>query len=179
MLLVGSIGLWFRFCLSLVKNAVSILDKDGEKSGTLCDPSLQSRQLARFDMIAGVGAFRPLRRINRIAISTVVTLGVWRIITLKAVWLAAGESGDRILTAILLFVSASWVISLVWICFSKSKQREIPAALPGHCANPDPPDQLAQRRADHCAFAAWHADCQFSERDLHRSILGASEPALI
>lgn len=68
------------------------------------------------------------RKLARIAVSTLLTLGVWRIITLKSVWLAAGESGDRILTAILLLVSASWVISLVWICFSKSRQTGNPAA---------------------------------------------------
>jgi hypothetical protein len=66
------------------------------------------------------------RKLSRMAISTLLTLLVWRVITLKAVWVAAGESGDRILTAILLFVSASWVISLVWICFSKSRQTQKP-----------------------------------------------------
>ena len=66
------------------------------------------------------------RKLSRMAISTLLTLIVWRVITLKAVWVAAGESGDRILTAILLFVSASWVISLVWICFSKSRQTQKP-----------------------------------------------------
>src|SRR6202035_2362703 len=68
------------------------------------------------------------RKLSRMSISTLLTLIVWRIITLKAVWVAAGESGDRFLTAILLFVSASWVISLVWICFSKSRQTDIHAA---------------------------------------------------
>jgi hypothetical protein len=66
------------------------------------------------------------RKLSRMAISTLLTLVVWRIVTLKAVWVAAGESGDRFLTAILLFESASWVISLVWICFSKSRQTETP-----------------------------------------------------
>lgn len=72
------------------------------------------------------------RKLSTMSISTLLMLVVWRIITLKAVWVAAGESGDRFLTAILLFVSASWVISLVWICFSKSRQAEIPASAATH-----------------------------------------------
>jgi len=69
-----------------------------------------------------------LGKLGKTTIATLLMLVVWRIITLKAVWVAAGERGDRTLTAILLFVSASWVISLVWICFSKLRQTGIPAA---------------------------------------------------
>jgi len=69
-----------------------------------------------------------LGKLGKTTIATLLTLVVWRIVTLKAVWVAAGERGDRTLTAILLFVSASWVISLVWICFSKLRQTGIPAA---------------------------------------------------
>jgi hypothetical protein len=72
------------------------------------------------------------RKLSAMSISTLLTLVVWRIITLKAVWVAAGDSGDRFLTAILLFVSASWVVSLVWICFSKSRQTDIHAATATH-----------------------------------------------
>ena len=64
------------------------------------------------------------RKLSRMAVSTLLTVGVWRIVTLKAVWLAVGAGGDRILAAVLLFVSASWVISLVWICFSKSESKK-------------------------------------------------------
>ncbi len=69
-----------------------------------------------------------LGKLGKTTIATLLMLVVWRIVTLKAVWVAAGERGDRTLTAILLFVSASWVISLVWICFSKLRQTGIPAA---------------------------------------------------
>jgi len=122
-----AIGLWFRFCLSLVKSAFRLLTR------TTRNPIHSAMRVSNPDNVAHVdGSQRerlsPLRKINRIAVSTALTLAVWRIVTLKAVWLAAGASGDRILAAILLFVSASWVISLVWICFSKSRQTEIPAA---------------------------------------------------
>lgn len=118
------IGLWFKFCLSLVKNAFRLLTRTARNPAHCAMRVSKPDNLAHFD-VPLPGRLSPLRKINRIVISTALTLGVWRIITLKAVWLAAGESGDRILTAILLFISASWVISLVWICFSKSKQREL------------------------------------------------------
>ncbi len=121
-----AIGLWFRFCLSLVKNAFRVLTR------TARNPIHSAMRVSNADSVAHFdrsqrGRLSPLRKINRIAISTALTLAVWRIVTLKAVWLAAGVRGDRILAAVLLFVSASWVISLVWICFSKSKRKKIPA----------------------------------------------------
>jgi hypothetical protein len=61
-------------------------------------------------------------------VSTLFAFGVWRIATLKALWFAAGEGVYRILAAILVVVSASWAISLVWICFSKSRQETIVVA---------------------------------------------------
>ena len=121
------IGLWFKFCLSLLKNSVRLLTR------TARNPACSAMRASTSDCLAHRDVSRrrelpPLRKIKRIVISTALTLAVWRIVTLKAVWLAAGASGDRILAAVLLVVSASWVISLVWICFSKSRQTEIPAA---------------------------------------------------
>lgn len=120
-----AIGLWLRFCLSLVKNAFRVFPR------TAGNPIDSETQVSNPDRVAQFGRSRrghlsPLRKINRIAISTAVTLAVWRIITLKAVWLVAGASGDRIPAAVLLFVSVSWVISLVWICFSKSESKKTP-----------------------------------------------------
>jgi len=119
------IGLWFRFCLSLLKNTFRPL------TTTAIDPIHSAMRISNSDRVVHIdrsqrAQLSPLRKVTEIAISTVLTLGVWRIVTLKAIWVAAGESGDRILTAMLLFVSASWVISLVWICFSKSRQTEKP-----------------------------------------------------
>ena len=120
------IGPWFKFCLSLVKSAFRLL------TGTARNQEHSAMRVSETDNLTHVdvqlrGRLSPLRKIKGMLISTALTLGIWRIVTLRAVWVAAGESGDRILTAILLFVSASWVISLVWICFSKSKRNEIPA----------------------------------------------------
>ena len=120
-----AIGLWFRFCLSLLKNTFRPL------TTTARNPTHSSMRISNPDRVVRIDSSQrerlsPLRRVTEIAISTGLTLAVWRIVTLKAVWVAAGESGDRILTAILLFVSASWAISLVWICFSKSRQTETP-----------------------------------------------------
>jgi hypothetical protein len=125
-----AIGLWLRFCLSLVKSGFRFL------TGTARNPIDSATQISNPDGVAPFdrsqrGYLSPLRKIYGIAISTAVTLVVWRIVTLKTVWLAAGASGDRILAALLLFVSASWVISLIWICFSKSESKNIrPIAQP-------------------------------------------------
>jgi hypothetical protein len=121
-----AIGLWFRFCLSLLKKTFRPL------TTTAIDPIHSAMRISNPGRVVHIDRSQrehlsPLRKVTEIAISTVLTLAVWRIVTLKAVWVAAGESGDRVLTAILLFVSASWVISLVWICFSKSRQTETPA----------------------------------------------------
>src|SRR4030088_2404618 len=121
-----AIGLGFRFCLSLVKNGFRLLTRTARNRIHSAMRVSNLDNIAHFDRSQSV-RLSPLKKINRIAISTTLTLAVWRIVTLKAVWLAAGASGDRTLAAALLFVSASWVISLVWICFSKSKPQKIPA----------------------------------------------------
>ena len=113
------LGLWSSLCVSLVR-----------KLFRLVKGIPRNRRYTLNDAQPSRTEFSFVRRLSRMAISTLLTLGVWRIVTLKAVWLSAGKSGDRILTAILLFVSASWVISLVWICFSKSERNKIPA--PAH-----------------------------------------------
>jgi hypothetical protein len=125
-----AIGLWLRFCLSLVKSGFRLL------TGTARNPIESATQVSDPDGVAPFdrsqrGHLSPLRKIYRIAISTAVTLAVWRIVTLKTVWLAAGASGDRILAALLLFLSASWVISLIWICFATSESKKVhPIAQP-------------------------------------------------
>lgn len=120
-----AIGLWLRFCLSLVKNAFRALRRTARNPIDSATQVSNPDRVAQFDR-SQRGYLSPLRKINRIAISTAVTLAVWRIVTLKTVWLAAGASGDRILAALLLFVSAAWVISLIWICFSRSESKKIP-----------------------------------------------------
>jgi hypothetical protein len=59
------------------------------------------------------------------AISTLLTLGVWRIATLNSLWLATNASVHRFIAAVLLLVSAGWVISLIWIVLSKRQPRRI------------------------------------------------------
>jgi hypothetical protein len=121
-----AIGLWFRFCWSLVKNASRLLTRAARNPASSAMLVSKHDSLGHFDGPLWMG-LSPRRKIKRIMVSTVFTLAVWRIVTLKAVWLAAGESGDRILAAVLLLVSALWVISVVLICFAKSKRKKIPA----------------------------------------------------
>jgi hypothetical protein len=118
------IGLWFRMCVSLIRRLFEFLHR--RPRGLVAyrsnrnDIETPKRELTAESSSIG--------KLGKTTIATLLTLLVWRTVTLKAVWFAAGAGGDRILAAVLLFVSASWVISLVWICFSKSKPKKIPAA---------------------------------------------------
>ncbi len=114
------IGLWFRFCMSLLRTLFRLVI--GTTTAVRQSPVLVQKS----ESFAASNA--PLRtepsslaRVSRMVISTLVTVGVWSAITWKPIWIAAGPTGDKILTVVLLFVSAAWPISLVWIWFSKPR----------------------------------------------------------
>ena len=65
------------------------------------------------------------KRLYKMTISTLLTLGVWRIATLNSIWIATNASVHRFIAAVLLLVSAGWVISLIWIVLSKRQPRGI------------------------------------------------------
>ena len=109
------LGLWSTLWVSIVRMLFRLLTK-----------TARNRRDSSNDTRPSGTDFSFARKFSKMSASTLLTVAVWRIVTLKAVWVAAGESGDRILTAILLFVSASWVISLIWICFSQSKRQTMP-----------------------------------------------------
>ena len=122
--IVGRIlGIWFRVCVSAIRSLFQFLHQ--RLRGLAHISNRDDFEAPNRDLTAESSS---LGKLGKSTIATLLTLVVWRIVTLKAVWLAAGASGDRILTAVLLFVNASWVISLVWICFSKSKPKRISAA---------------------------------------------------
>lgn len=93
------LGLWFGFCVSLPRNLVALVVRNEQ----------------------GRRRWSWLQRVGKMAVSTLLTLGVWTVVTWKPVWVAASAEGDRVLTVVLIFVSAAWPISLVWIWFSKPK----------------------------------------------------------
>ena len=101
------VGLWLRFCLSLPRKLVALVVRNEQ----------------------GRRKWSWLRRVGKMAVSTLLTLGVWTVVTWKPLWVAAGAEGDRVLTMVLIFVSAAWPISLVWIWFSKPKYRSVAANL--------------------------------------------------
>jgi hypothetical protein len=119
------LSLWSSLWVSVVRKLFQLLTK---ASRSRREASSWDSDGYNFLTRQSETEFSFARKLSRMAVSTLLTVGVWRIVTLKAVWLAVGAGGDRILAAVLLFVSASWVISLVWICFSKSKPKKIPAA---------------------------------------------------
>ena len=112
-------GLWLKFCLSLPRRLVHLLGGLWRNNPRLGQPVLQREGCSHRSRSKGL----PLGKLGRIIISTAVTLLVWDVATWKPLWTAAGRGGERILAAILLLVSASWVISLVWVCFSKPQPR--------------------------------------------------------
>ena len=126
--IIGKVlGLWFSCCVSVprsifrrVRNSIGRVTNRGNSGGL-------HRQVLPQDVF--------FRRLSKAVISTSLTLSVWCAITWKPVWTAAGIEGDRILTAILLLVSVSWVISLIWICFSKSGSNESGRRQQSHPSN--------------------------------------------
>ena len=112
------LGLWSSFCMSLFRNIFRLVI--GIKMAVRKTPLLVQKS-DTFGAGNGLVQTKPssLGSGSRMAISTLVTVGVWRAITWKPIWLAAGPGGDKILTVVLLFVSAAWPISMVWIWFSR------------------------------------------------------------
>src|SRR6266498_111421 len=97
--IVGKIlGLWFRVCVSAITRLFRFVH--GLLQGFVAYISNHSNFETPNRQWSAVPW--PRGRLGKTTISTLLTLVVWRIITLKAVWAAAGESGDRILTVILL-----------------------------------------------------------------------------
>jgi len=111
---IGKIlGLWFRTCAAVVKEILQLFLSRG----------LRYRSFALFPAFEPctkdpVGHLLVKKTIN-IVISSAVTLLIWMTLTWKPVWNSAGPRGDRILAAILLLVSALWIVSLISICFWK------------------------------------------------------------
>ncbi len=123
-------GLWLKFCLSLPRRLVRLLARVGRTNHRFDQPALQREERNQPSPRKGL----PLGKLGKIIVSSSLTLLVWIITTWKPIWTDAGADGERILAAILLVVSASWVISLVWICFSKSRRSEV-AVLGGSSAD--------------------------------------------
>lgn len=112
------IGLWFRFCVSLPRNLFRVVIGT---TTVVRKPPLSVQKSDSFAASNGPPRTETslLWRVGKMAISTLVTVGVWSAITWKPIWIGAGPAGDKILTVVILFVSAAWPISLVWIWLSK------------------------------------------------------------
>jgi hypothetical protein len=139
-------GLWLRFWFSLPGRLFRFL------TGTARNPRRCELPVLTRDQLNKPGIPFPMEpsphgQVRRIIISTLLTLTMWRAITWKPFWTAAGPRGDRILAAILLLVTASWLISLVWICCSKSRRKGTGVA-PIPRSKRRTSGQIAQRRAE-------------------------------
>jgi hypothetical protein len=119
----GVVGLWLRFCFSLPKRLCSRLRI---LSRNTSDGSADINY--RKGTHSGVaGRFRSgLAKTIKIVMATLVTLVIWAIVTSKPIWTAAGADGNRILAGVLMMVSATWVISVLWISFSQPRKKQIP-----------------------------------------------------
>ena len=116
------LGLWWYLWALLVLRLFRVLAKAARnrRDASYGDPN---RRHSIDDIRPSGTEFSFARRLSWMTVSTLATLGVWKIITIKTVWIVVGESGDRMLAAVLLFVSASWITSLVWICLFPSRKR--------------------------------------------------------
>jgi hypothetical protein len=98
------IGLWCGFWISLLRRLFLIFRTRTESS-----KPYDRSHLSRFEIRA---------KVYRLAISTVLVLGFWRVATLKPLWSTLNESGHRVILLSLFLLTASWMILVVWICFS-------------------------------------------------------------
>jgi len=105
------LGLWCGFWISLLKRLFFIFGTPTENSNP---DSRAGTRLSTFAIRA---------KLYWIAISTLLMLGIWRLATLKPFWLAFNESGHRIIVSSLFLLTASWTMSIIWICSSKARKR--------------------------------------------------------
>src|SRR5258708_11489403 len=87
-----AIGLWFRFCLSLLKNTFRPL------TTTAIDPIPSAMRISNPDRVVHIDRSQrehlsPFRKVTEIAISTVLTLAGVRTVPLQSVWVGPGEGG--------------------------------------------------------------------------------------
>ena len=109
------LALWTAFWITVFRKIFRLILNGYRNSHSLTEHGCNQSQLhvrLRSDSTLA-------KRLYRMAISTLLTLGVWRIATLNSVWLATSASAHRFIAAVLLLVSAGWVISLIWIVLSK------------------------------------------------------------
>lgn len=101
------LGLWCGFWITLPKRLLRILETNikHSKSHNHTDARLPS--------------FEVRVKFYRIAVCTLLMLGFWRIATLKPLWSTFNERGHRIILSLLFLLTVSWMMSVVWIYFSK------------------------------------------------------------
>jgi hypothetical protein len=113
------LGLWSSFCVSAIRGLFRLTRGMVRGPRASADWTPQPADYACKVPKRTEPSF--FARVGKTAISTLVTLGVWSAITWKPIWIAAGPTGGKILTVVLLFISAAWPVSLVWIWFSKPR----------------------------------------------------------
>jgi hypothetical protein len=114
------LALWTAFWITIFRKIFRLIFNARRNSRSLAErsrnQSLSDVHLRSEHSIA--------KRLYKMAISTLLTLGVWRIATLNSLWLATNASVHRFIAVVLLLVSAVWVISLIWIVLSKRQPRK-------------------------------------------------------
>lgn len=118
------LGLWSGLWVSMIRKLFRLLTRDPRG---FAENKSNHSQVTRNGRSLGTG-FSLIAGFSKITVSTLLTLTVWGIATQKTVWSAVGDSGHRALAAILLLVSASWVVSLLWISCSRLRRKRIPVA---------------------------------------------------
>jgi hypothetical protein len=126
------VGLWLRFCLTCAKRLFCLLRSlvTGLSGGNVIDRRRRHAEPTRMTQPGSA-----LSKTIKIVVSTSLTILVWVTVTSKPIWTAAGRQGDRILAGILLLVNAGWVISLIWILFSRPGKKSIAAGAHRSVAN--------------------------------------------
>lgn len=114
------LGFWSAFWISLLKK---LLRWSGTGVNNSRQVAYRHRTHGDLGNDARLSTFQVRKKLYRMAISTCLMLGFWRVATLRPLWLSVSESGHRVVLGFLFLLTASWMMSMVWICLSKPHTR--------------------------------------------------------
>ena len=115
------LGLWSVFLISLFRKLFCWLGTAVNNSGQL---AYRNRTHGDLGNNAHFSTSQVRKKLYRMAISTFLMLGFWRVATLRPLWSSVSESGHRVVLGFLFLLTASWMMSMAWIFLSKPHTRE-------------------------------------------------------
>lgn len=70
-----------------------------------------------------VPKFTTVKKLYKLIVVSLLMVSFWRMATLKSIWSSTDEQVHRAIVAFLFLLTACWLITVIWICLSKSQIR--------------------------------------------------------